>query len=99
MIDPAETCGDDPTAATGPFVLETSSDGVTYTIAAEGTFGDADRHRFNSVPLTAGGSNVRFIRFTMVAPQVDFSQCDALPTSGCFFMDMTEIEVYGAPVS
>jgi hypothetical protein len=100
VIDPAETCGDDPTAATGPFVLETSSDGVTYTVAAQGTFGDADRHRLNPVPLTAGGSNVRFIKFTMVAPQVDrAADCAELAFSGCIFMDMTEIEVYGAPAS
>ena len=78
-------------------------------------FGVANRGRLNSVPLAAGSTaNVRFVRFTMLNPQVPrangtlppFGQdalaerCGPAPPSpanfsGCVFMDMSEIEVYG----
>jgi extracellular elastinolytic metalloproteinase len=51
-IDPGETCGDDPTAATKDFRVETSTDGTTFVVAASGTFGAADNHRLNPVAPT-----------------------------------------------
>jgi len=100
-IDPGNTCGDGGSASTGDFTLETSSDGVTFTVAASGTFGVADRHRLNTVPLAPGSNaNVQFVRFTMRSPQVPggLGTCPG-PFSGCAFMDMSEMAVYGAPVS
>jgi hypothetical protein len=98
-IDPGNTCGDGGSASTGDFTLETSSDGTTFVVAASGTFGVADRHRMNTVPLAAGsGANVQFVRFTMRSPQVPggLGVCPG-PFSGCDFMDMSELAVYGAP--
>lgn len=98
-IDPGNTCGDGGSASTGAFSLETSTDGVTFVAAASGTFGVADRHRLNTVPLAAGSTaNVQFVRFTMRGVQVPggLGSCPG-PFSGCDFMDMSELAVYGAP--
>ena len=37
-VDPSNTCGDSPSAATGDFKIETSTDGTTYQVAASGKF-------------------------------------------------------------
>jgi hypothetical protein len=96
-IDPANTCGDDATASTKDYRVETSPDGNTWTVAKEGTFGDADRGRLNLVQPTAGATNVRFVRFTMLSQQL-VASCSTNPNqSGCPFADMSEIEVYGRP--
>jgi extracellular elastinolytic metalloproteinase len=114
-IDPAHTCGDAGSAATKDFRLETSPDGVNWTLASTGMFQRADRGRLNSVPLAANSkADVRYVRFTMINPMVPnpdnslppFGQdamalrCGPDPPfsgnfSGCRFMDMSEIEVYG----
>jgi extracellular elastinolytic metalloproteinase len=94
-IDPGETCGDDPTAATKDFRLETSTDGTTFVVAASGTFDQADNHRLNPVAPNAGtGAGVKFVRFTMINPQLNGAACPG-PASGCLFLDMSELEVYG----
>jgi extracellular elastinolytic metalloproteinase len=99
-IDAANTCGDDATASTKDYRVDTSPDGTTWTVAKEGTFGDADRGRLNLVQPTAGAANVRFVRFTMLSQQL-VAPCSgpgANPNqSGCPFADMSEIEVYGRP--
>jgi hypothetical protein len=98
-IDPGNTCGDAGSASTGAFSVETSVDGVTFVEAAAGTFSAVNRHRLNSVPLNAGTtSNVHFVRFWMRGVQIPGGPgvCPG-PFSGCDFMDMSEIEVYGAP--
>lgn len=95
-VDPSATCGDDPTAATGDYKVEVSSDGTTFTQVASGTFTPADQGRFNNVTLTGATTGTAVIRFTMVAPQV-LQQAGACPgpSSGCDFMDMSEIAVHG----
>jgi extracellular elastinolytic metalloproteinase len=97
-IDPGNTCGDGGSASTGDFRLETSTDGVTFTLASSGRFGVADRHRLNSVPLNAGTTdNVQFVRFTMVSTQlVEAGGTCPGNFSACQFMDMSELEVFGA---
>jgi hypothetical protein len=96
-IDPANTCGDDATASTKDYRVETSPDGTTWTVAKEGTFGNADRGRLNLVQPTAGASNVRYVRFTMLSQQL-VAPCSTNPNqSGCPFADMSELEVYGRP--
>jgi extracellular elastinolytic metalloproteinase len=96
-IDPANTCGDDATASTKDYRVETSPDGSTWTVAKEGTFGNADRGRLNLVQPTAGATNVRFVRFTMLTQQL-VASCSTNPNqSGCPFADMSELEVYGRP--
>ncbi|GAA5185367.1 hypothetical protein GCM10023322_29170 [Rugosimonospora acidiphila] len=98
-VDPGNTCGDSGSASTGDYSIETSTDGVTFTLAASGTFGAADRHRLNSIsPATGTGTGIRFVRFTMKGTQVPggLAACPGA-FSGCDFMDMSELEVYGTP--
>jgi extracellular elastinolytic metalloproteinase len=85
-IDPSNTCGDGPEAATAGFRVQTSRDGTTWIKAASGTFGSDDLGRLNKVTPTAGSPSVRYVKFTMLNPQD--------PTSD--FLDSTEIEVYGS---
>jgi hypothetical protein len=100
-IDPANTCGDDATASTKDYRVETSPDGTTWTVAKEAAFGNADRGRLNLVQPSAGATNVRYVRFTMLSQQL-VAPCSgpgANPNqSGCPFADMSELEVYGRPV-
>jgi hypothetical protein len=99
-IDPANTCGDDPTASTKDYRVETSPDSTTWTVAKEGTFGNADRGRLNLVAPTAGATGVRYVRFTMLSQQLTApcSGAGGNPNqSGCPFADMSELEVYGRP--
>jgi hypothetical protein len=68
--------------------------------AASGTFTPSDLFRMNTVtPASSAASGVRFVRFTMVAPQVfqlPGAECPG-PFSGCFFLDTAEVAVYGTP--
>jgi hypothetical protein len=96
-VNPSGTCGDDPSASTGDYRVETSPDGTAWTVAATGHFGPADRDRMNAVPLTAGTSGVRYVRYTMLGTQVA-DQGGTCPSdlSGCAFVDTVEVGVYGA---
>jgi extracellular elastinolytic metalloproteinase len=100
LINPSATCGDDITAGTGGYRVETSVDGATWAVAATGTF-PAFTTTATPVPLAAGtGTGIGFLRFTMVTSQgQDAGLCPAgqPPTvSGCVFLDSTEVAVYGA---
>jgi extracellular elastinolytic metalloproteinase len=99
MIDPGNTCGDGGSASTGDYTLETSVDGTTFVVASTGTFGVANRHVLNNITLAGGSTaNVRYVRFTMRNPQVPggLGNCPG-NFSGCVFMDMSELAVYGTP--
>jgi hypothetical protein len=99
-IDPTATCGDGGSASTGPYTVETSTDGTTWTPAASGTFTPADRGHFSTPTLDpASTAGVQYIRYTMRDSQV--SQVGSCPGafSGCDFIDSREMEVYGAPAS
>ncbi|MEU7904587.1 M36 family metallopeptidase [Actinoplanes sp. NPDC049118] len=99
-LDPTATCGDGASAATGRFRVETSPDGSAWTVAAVGQFGEADRNRSNPVSLTAGTTDVQFLRYTMLSSQAeDMGVCTTpdTPYSGCSYMDSTELAVYGTP--
>jgi len=95
-VDPGNTCGDGGSASTKGYRLETSADGVTFTVASTGTFGPTDRHRLNSVPLTAGTTaGINYVRFTMLSPQIPAgADCAVTPYAGCFFMNLSELEIY-----
>ncbi len=95
-VDPTANCGDGGSASTGDFLLETSTDGVTYQTAATGTFGVANRGHLNSIPLNPGTTdNVQCVRWTELSPQIPggFPSCPGF--AGCTLMDTTELEVYG----
>ena len=89
-IDPGAGCGDDDTASTAGFRVETSTDGQVFVAAAAGTFTSADNHRPNVVTPTAGAGGVRFVRYTMLTPQSTIA-------AGRDFLDTAELEVFGAP--
>jgi hypothetical protein len=89
-LDPSNTCGDDPSAATKDFTIETSSDGVNWTLALKSSFTENDLHRLNLRTPTGGTANVRYVRLRLLSPQ------SAEPgDSGVDFIDFSEIEVYG----
>jgi hypothetical protein len=96
-VDPAATCGDDPTSSMGAFRIETSVDGNTWKTAATGTFHAADDGRLNPVTPTAGKTAVRFVRLTIRGNQTPSfaSTCPDGGASGCSFTDMSEIKLYG----
>jgi extracellular elastinolytic metalloproteinase len=98
QVDPANTCGDAGSSSTGDFKIETSTDGVTFTVAATGHFTPAQRV-LTTVPLAAGtGTGVRAIRYTMISTQVsDLGGTCPGAFTGCDFMDSTELTVYGPP--
>jgi extracellular elastinolytic metalloproteinase len=101
VINPSATCGDGSTAGTGKYRVETSPDGAAWTVAATGQFPNGTATP-TSVPLTAGGTSVAYLRFTMLTTQgQDAGLCPTgnEPLSGCVFMDSTELAVYGAPTS
>jgi extracellular elastinolytic metalloproteinase len=86
-IDPSNTCGDGPTAAAGPFTVETSSNGTTWHLAASGTFTAANLGKLNPLtPTGTTGANVSFVRYTMIKAQ-----------GADEFLDSSEMEVFGAP--
>ncbi len=97
-VDPSNNCGVGTSAATGAYKIETSKDGRTYQTAANGKFTINDLGRLNPVKAAAGSSQaVRFVRFTMMAPQVfeiPGATCPG-PYTGCTYLSMTELEVYG----
>jgi PKD repeat protein len=92
LADPAETCGDDPSSETKGYRIETSPNGVTWTVASQGNFAPGDAHRLNSLTPTAGTTGVRFVRLTALSPQ-----SAATGLSGADFIDFTELEVLGGP--
>ena len=99
VINPSATCGDGVTSSTGKFRVETSPDNAAWTVAATGQFPNGTVTP-TTVPLTAGGTSVAYLRFTMLTTQgQDAGLCPNVTLSGCVYMDSTELAVYGAPAS
>jgi hypothetical protein len=96
-VDPSHVCGDPGSSSTGDYRIETSPDGTTWNVADEGTFTVANRYRYNEIAPDAPISGVRFVRFTMLSPQVpDFgTNCPDGAFGGCRFTDMSELQVFG----
>ncbi|GAA4358963.1 hypothetical protein GCM10023145_32200 [Angustibacter luteus] len=102
QVDPSGTCGDDISASTGDYRFETSTDGTTWTVAATGHFTPAQIHTLATVPLTAGStSGVRYVRLVLLGTQTgDFGvNCTTVVTSGCVFIDASELVVQGVPAA
>jgi hypothetical protein len=97
-VDPNATCGDDGSASTADYRIETSTNGTAFQVSASGVFTVEDRGRLNRVAPRAGtGTGVRFVRFTMIKPQLFDTRGAACPGfSGCDFLDASELEVYGS---
>ncbi len=96
-VDPSATCGDGGSASTGDYTIETSVDGTSWQLANSGQFTPDDRGRLNALTPAAGTADgIQFIRFTIVTSQVfQVGECPGA-FSGCDFMDLTELEVYGS---
>ena len=84
-LNPTDTCGNGDGAMTKGYRVETSADGVGYTTALQGAFAPADRGRLHV--LGADVRNVRYVRLTLLSPQIATSK----------FVDFSELEVFGAP--
>ena len=90
-IDPGAVCGDDDSASTAGYRIETAGPTGGFTLAKEGTFSRADNHRLNEIPVDRAG--VKYVRFTMRTPQ---RQIDGPPPdSGVDYMDAAELQVIG----
>ncbi len=101
-VDPSNTCGDAGSASTGPYRIEVSSNGDTFTQVAQGTFTPADRGRVNEISPDAPLPGVEYVKFWIDDSQVEqLRQPDEVcsegaPYAGCQYMDLTELEVYGS---
>ncbi len=102
-VDPSNTCGDAGSASTGPFRIEVSTDGENFTQVAEGTFTPEDRGRLNTVAVDAPLPGVEYVKFWIDDSQVEQLRdpadlcSEGAAFDGCTYMDLTELEVYGAP--
>jgi len=105
-IDPAPGCGLPGDASTKEYRVETSSAqslpapaDPSWRLAAQGAFVAADRPRLNTVtPAPGSGTAVRFVRFTMLSPQVPGvfgATCATSGAAGCQFMGVSELGTYG----
>jgi extracellular elastinolytic metalloproteinase len=100
-VDPDATCGDDETASTRGYRIETSPDRTVWTTSATGEFMSADNGRLNDVtPAPGTGAAVRFVRFTILSNQTPgfATTCPEAADSGCSFTDLTELAVFGSEV-
>jgi extracellular elastinolytic metalloproteinase len=98
-VDPSNTCGDPASSSTRDYMIEVSTDGTKFVEIVKGTFTESDRGRVNQLKLDGPQPGVQFVRFWMLSPQVPdiLKNCPNGAYSGCSFMDMTELEVYGSP--
>ncbi|MCA2212400.1 M36 family metallopeptidase [Jidongwangia harbinensis] len=93
-INPAAVCGDDVTSSTGHYRVETSPDNTTWTVAATGAFPNGTATT-TVVPLTAGTTGVRYVRYTMLTSQAQDAGICPGEFTGCEFLDSAELSVYG----
>ena len=106
-VDPTANCGDGPSASTGAFRVEVSTDGTAFTEVSDGEFSADDLGQANEVPLTGSTDGVLYVRYWIDAPLVlvdtDAYGEDACSSggdfSGCDYQDAVELEVYGAPAA
>lgn len=98
-VDPTATCGDGGSASLGKYTIETSTNGLTFTQVAAGTFTDVDRGQLNELPVSTGGTAVTHVKLWMKGNQTpNFPlNCPDGAFSGCSYTDLSEIAVYGSP--
>ena len=87
-IDPSSGCGDPAASALAGYLVQTSTDGTSFSTAAQGTFGPGNVGRTNPVPLSARPGGVRFVKLRALSSQ---------GTSP--FMDVAELQVFSSPPS
>ena len=67
--------------------LETSRNGRAWTIASEGSLNPEETFFFNFVTPTSGTRAVRFVRLTLLGPQLIATCSEITEQSGCRFID------------
>lgn len=98
-IDPRDVCGGFAGSAR-QYRVETSTDGVHFTVAAEGSFTRAQLGKLNDVPLRAGtGARVTHVRYTILDSFATGCPAtwkgDTQIDPNCFFFGTAEIQVFG----
>jgi hypothetical protein len=85
VIDPTSACGHGAGAALGRYRILTSTDGTTFTAAAEGTLSADQRGTNATITPTDATAAVRYVRLQALAPQ------DPAATT----VDLRELQVFG----
>ncbi|MEV6525815.1 M36 family metallopeptidase [Longispora sp. NPDC051575] len=98
VINPTAACGVGGSAGVGDYKLESSADGVTWTVASTGHFGVPQRGQNVTVPLNAGSAaGVKFLRYTMLSNQLaDVGGTCPGAFGGCTYVSTSELSVYGS---
>jgi extracellular elastinolytic metalloproteinase len=102
-VDPTAPCGLSGSASVGRYEADVSPNGISWTTAAHGTLAASSRFAYNPVTPSAPIAGVRYVRFTLKAPQVPSfttncpSRSSGTVYQGCTYMSMTELEVFGTP--
>jgi hypothetical protein len=99
-VDPSATCGDGASASTGGFQIQTSNSAAgPWASVSVGTFTSAENGQINMLNSSDPTTPVRFVRFIVTSNQTPaFSQnCPGGAYSGCQFVDLTELQIFGTP--
>jgi hypothetical protein len=84
-VDPGPACGDPEDAGLADFRMYVSKNGTTFTQVVDTTFDGTNNHRLNLIDI-ADRTAIRYVRLIMDSNQ-----------GNEFFIDMTELAVYGKP--
>ena len=99
-VNPSNTCGDPGSSSVRGFVIETSTDGVTFTQAATGVFYAANRGHLNPVALSGTQTGIQYVRFTFLNPQVPlggFGACTDATSCGADPNDSSGVAAHCGP--
>jgi extracellular elastinolytic metalloproteinase len=100
QVNPSNTCGDPGSSSTRGYKVETSTDGTTFSQVATGVFYASNRAKLNSVSPSGSLSGIRYIRFTMLNPQVPlggFGACTNATSCGADPNDSSGVAAHCGP--
>jgi len=97
LINPTAGCGDDASASTREYRVETSEDGATFQTAVDGTgtteFTSDDLYELTSrSPAGSSGDDTNYVRVTLLNPLEEAATCVC---AGRDYIDLTEFQVLG----
>lgn len=99
-INPSNTCGDPGSSSVRGFTVETSSDGVTFTQVSTGVFYAGNRGHLNPISLSGPLSDINYVRFTFLNPQVPlagFTACTSATSCGTDPTDSSGVAAHCGP--
>jgi extracellular elastinolytic metalloproteinase len=70
QVNPSNTCGDPGSSSVRGYIVETSTDGTTFSQVATGVFYAGNRGHLNTVTPTGSLSGINYVKFTFLNPQV-----------------------------